>query len=94
MRESRFSFAMSKAFRFTAELQDLIALGQVRNDIAQTVVQILNGKASVNESFPVPAPWSEEAKNQASLYSWNQQYGNDPRYQDGETPIEKLLSKF
>lgn len=89
-----FSFCKSNISRLTTEMLDSVALGLVRKDVALKVIGIVTGRDSVDEGFPVPEPWSEEAKNQASLYAWLNQYEGENKYQDGDTPIERILSKY
>ena len=91
MERERHSLFMSNIFRFTTEIRDMISIGTIREEVAKAALEILNGKAAVNKEHRTPAPWSDDAKSQAKLYTWEHQYKDDPRYKKTATPFEELL---
>ena len=95
MEKGNFQLFQSRIFRFTAELRDMVNMKAIREDVAEKAVAILNGKESVDEESPPPVPWSDDAKNQAKQYTWEQQYKSEKEnYEFQATPFEKLLDKY
>ena len=96
MEESqRFSRADSKYIRFIMAIKGLTSSGMPQ-EIATKAMEIMTGKTSM-EGFPVCAPWSEEAKTQATQFVWLNYYSLTPFFhghQDVETPFEKMIREF
>lgn len=91
-----YSLANSAAFRFTAELLDLVRSGVIQESVARVANDILNGKRAASDDWNVPVPWSDDARRQAKVYTWENQFKDIPRFKDGDrmTPFERLLEKY
>lgn len=91
-----YAFTNSAAFRFAAELLDLVRSSGILESVATVANDILNGKRAGSDDWDIPVPWSDDARRQAKYYTWENQYKNDPRFKSGErlTPFEKLLERY
>ena len=93
--ECRGSIANSKVLQMIMRVKSLTKIG-MPVDVVKKALAILNGQDSVEEGFPVPKPWSEEAKTQASQYTWQVFFSKMKIYEDGtiQTPFEQIFEDF
>ena len=90
--ERRGSISDSKVLQTIMRVKSLTKIG-MPIDVVKKAIAILNGQDSVEEGFPVPKPWSDDAKTQATQYTWHVFFSKMEIYEDGsiKTPFEKVF---